>query len=325
MRPVVVEADLDLLQLAALVRRRDEVLAPVLDPLDLVAEPARRPRHQHLLRPRVHDLDAEAAAHHRRDALDLAGRQARAGPRPRPAPTSTSASTSAPASSRRPGPTGRARPCPPSASTRCARRRGRAAAGAAPPPSPCRRRRPPAAGGPRRCPARPRARCGAASRAAATPTTGGQEVVGHDDPLGGVLGQVAVACHHHDDRLADVVDLVARQRVAGARRVQRGVRDEQRQRVRDGAALGLVGRDQVVVGVDGDQAVDLQGAARVDVDDPGVRVRAADERDAEGVVADVVEEVRRAGDQLGVLDPLDRLAEELGGHGAPSPTQLRRG
>ncbi len=64
---VVVEADGDVLQLAALVGARDEVLAPVLDPLHLVAESRcrkafRRPRHEHLLGPGVHDLDAEAAA-----------------------------------------------------------------------------------------------------------------------------------------------------------------------------------------------------------------------------------------------------------------------
>ncbi len=150
-----------------------------------------------------------------------------------------------------------------------------------------------------------------------------QEVVGDDDPLGGVLGEVAVAGHHHHDRLADVVDLVAGQRVAGARRGQRRVRDEQRQRLGDRAALGLVGGGEVVVGVDRDQAVDLERAGDVDVGDPGVRVRAAHERGGQRVVPEVVEEVRPAGDQLGVLDPLDRLAEQLGGHrGVPLACDL---
>ena len=51
-------------------------------------------------------------------------------------------------------------------------------------------------------------------------------------------------------------------------------------------------------------------------------VRAAHEGDTERVVADVVEEVRRAGDELGVLDPLDRLTEELGRHDGPSSRRI---
>ena len=38
---------------------------------------------------------------------------------------------------------------------------------------------------------------------------GRQRPVLDDDPLGGVLGEVAVTRDHHRDRLADVVDLVA--------------------------------------------------------------------------------------------------------------------
>src|SRR5690606_8905309 len=59
------------LHLAALVGGGDEVLAPVLGPLDLPAEEPGGPRHQDLLRPRVHDLDAEAAADVGRDHLDV--------------------------------------------------------------------------------------------------------------------------------------------------------------------------------------------------------------------------------------------------------------
>ena len=47
----------------------------------------------------------------------------------------------------------------------------------------------------------------------------------------------------------------------------------------------------------------------------GLRTNAAAER----VLAEVVEEVRAAGDQLGVLDPLHRLAEQLRGHGSARP------
>ena len=79
MLPVVVEADRDVLQLAALLAGGDEVLAPVLGPLDRPAELHGRPRHQHLLGPRVHDLDAEAAADVGRDHLDLESGQAELG------------------------------------------------------------------------------------------------------------------------------------------------------------------------------------------------------------------------------------------------------
>ena len=69
---VVVEADLDVLDLAALVGRGDEVLAPVLGELHRAAERPRRHRHQQLLGPRVVDLHAEAAADVGRDHVDLA-------------------------------------------------------------------------------------------------------------------------------------------------------------------------------------------------------------------------------------------------------------
>ena len=77
--PLVVEPDRDLLHLAALVRAGDEVLAAVLGPLHVATELARRPRHEHLLGPRVHDLDAEPAAHVGGDALDLRERHAQLG------------------------------------------------------------------------------------------------------------------------------------------------------------------------------------------------------------------------------------------------------
>jgi hypothetical protein len=63
------------MQLPPLVRRRDEVLAPVLSPLDRAVQQPGCPGDQNLLRPRVHDLDAEATADVGRDALDLGQRQ----------------------------------------------------------------------------------------------------------------------------------------------------------------------------------------------------------------------------------------------------------
>ena len=70
--PVVVEADLDVLHLAALVGGRDEVLAAVLGELHGPAERPGGQRDQQLLGPRVVDLDAEAAADVGRDHVDLA-------------------------------------------------------------------------------------------------------------------------------------------------------------------------------------------------------------------------------------------------------------
>ena len=69
---VVVEPDLDVVHLAALVGRGDEVLAPVLGELHRPAEGPRRHRHQELLGPRVVDLHAEAAADVGGDHVDLA-------------------------------------------------------------------------------------------------------------------------------------------------------------------------------------------------------------------------------------------------------------
>ena len=69
---VVVEADLDVLHLAALVGGGDEVLAAVLGELHGPAERLRRQRDQQLLGPRVVDLHAEAAADVGGDHVDLA-------------------------------------------------------------------------------------------------------------------------------------------------------------------------------------------------------------------------------------------------------------
>jgi hypothetical protein len=129
--------------------------------------------------------------------------------------------------------------------------------------------------------------------------------------LGRVLGRVAVGGHDHGDRLADVVHLVAGQRVLGAGVREIGVRDQQRQRV--GQPPG-----QVVPGVDRHQALDVEGARHVDAADAGVCVGAADEGDRQRVVAGVVEEAARAPEQALILPALDRLAEPAGGHGGPS-------
>ena len=62
--------------LAALLIGRNEVLAAVLGPLDRLAKLDRRPRHQDLFGKEQHDLGAEATAHVGCDHLDLELRQA---------------------------------------------------------------------------------------------------------------------------------------------------------------------------------------------------------------------------------------------------------
>ena len=76
---VVVEADLDVVHLAALVGGGDEVLAPVLGELHRPAQRPRRHRHEQLLGPRVVDLDAEPATHVGGDDVDLGEVEAQSG------------------------------------------------------------------------------------------------------------------------------------------------------------------------------------------------------------------------------------------------------
>src|SRR5690606_25703595 len=91
------------------------------------------------------------------------------------------------------------------------------------------------------------------------------------------------------------------------RRVQRGVRDEERQRLTQGAG-------QVLVRVDRDDPVDVEDRVGVDLEEAGVGVRAAEERDLVGVVAEVVEVASAARDETGILAALDRGTELAGGH-----------
>jgi hypothetical protein len=76
------------------------------------------------------------------------------------------------------------------------------------------------------------------------------------------------------------------------------MRDEQRQRLAHPPW-------EVLVGVDGDEAVDVQGTGHVDVDDAGVRVRGPDERRRQRLAAQIVQEPTLAGEQPGILAALD--------------------
>ena len=136
-----------------------------------------------------------------------------------------------------------------------------------------------------------------------------QHVVAHHDAVAHVLGDVAVAGDDHDHRLTDVVDLLAGQCVAGARRVQRGVWNQQRQRFAD--ATG-----QVLPGVDRDKTVDVQRGGHVDVDEPGVGVRAADECGGDRALVDIVGVAAAPGHQAQVLAALHRRPHAARRHDA---------
>ena len=98
-----------------------------------------------------------------------------------------------------------------------------------------------------------------------------QELVGDPDPPHRVLGDVAVVGDDEGDRLADVVHLVPREGVLRAAVGERGVRDEQRQRL--GHRPG-----EVVVGPHRVHALEVEHLVDVDVEDPRVGVRRAQHR-----------------------------------------------
>src|SRR5699024_1510932 len=75
---------------------------------------------------------------------------------------------------------------------------------------------------------------------------------------------------------------------------------------------------QVLPGPDRHDAVDVDGPGDVDVDDPGVGVRAADERGGQGLVAEVVQVAAVAADEPGVLAALDARADGAGAHACSS-------
>ena len=303
---VVVEADLDLLQLATLVRRSDEVLPPILGELHRPAERPRGHRNQHLLRPRVHDLHPETAADIRRDHLHLAEIQAELGGHRSPHPGRGLGGRPDAQPARVGIPAGQHSPA--------LQRRGRRPFDREIQPQPVRR------GGDRRRGVadllhqvgRHVSRYVVVHQALGRPGRRhadhrGQRLIGHRDPLHRVLGQVAILRDHQGDRLADVVHLVPGQYVLGTSMGQRRMRDQQRQRV--GQRSG-----QILVGVDGQQAVHLERGADVDVEDLRVRVRGTQHRHLDRVVSEVVQVTAVAGQQPGILDPLDRLADHPGGH-----------
>ena len=128
-----------------------------------------------------------------------------------------------------------------------------------------------------------------------------QELVVDADERHRVLGDVAVGGDHERDRLADVVHLVLGQGVLGASVGQGRVRDQQRQRL--GHRAG-----EVVVGPHGQDALDVEHVGDVDVGDPRVGVRGAQDGRVQHprvVVEHVVDVAALAAQEPLVLDPGD--------------------
>ena len=245
--------------------------------------------------------------------LDLVAAAGRAWRRGRPARWSRSGSRSAPAATGRRRPSGRARPCPPAASTATAldveveleHVRGAASIAAGASPTSC-------------------TRCAATlpGTSSCTRRVAAPALLDADDRRqrprtstrirsSGVLGDVAVGRDDHRRRLADVVHHVRGQRVAGAA---------------VGAAPGA-GSAAAAARRPGPSARRPAGPRRcrsatspstssasvdVDVEDPGVRVRAAHERRRQRAVAEVVEVAPVAAQQPGVLAALHPAAEQRG-------------
>ena len=306
---VVVEADLDVVLLRALVGRGDEVLAAVLGELHRAPQRHRRERHEELLGPRVVDLDAEAPAdvgsddvHAGEIETELGGdapAHARGGLRRRP--DGEPAGVGIPARDRASPLQGGA-----GGALDVEVERQRVGGG--------RDGRPGVTGlllearadiardvvvhQPLR---RPRGR-DADHRLL--------DVVRHPDPVDRVLGDVAVDGDDEGDGLADVVDLVAGQRELGAAVGQRRVRDQQRQRV--GHRTG-----EVLVGPHRPHAFDVEHVGHVDVGDPGVGVGRAQHRGVQQprvVVEQVVDVAALAAQEPLVLHARHPGTEELGGH-----------
>jgi hypothetical protein len=310
--PVVVEADGDVMLLRAFVRARDEVLAPVLGELDRLSQQPGGPRHEHLFWPRMHDLDAEAAADVRRDDVDLAQVQAQLGGHGSPHP----------GRGLRRGPQAQVARLRVPVRQHAApfQRRGRRALDRQVEFQHARRRRDHCRGvaallhrigGDVSGDVVVHEVPGSASRVDSHDS--GQWFIAHVDEVDRVLGQVPVGRDDHDHRLADVVDLAGRQRVRRPPVGERRMRDQQGERLGEPAG-------QILVGIDRDQAGHVERAADVDVGDARVRVRAAHERRREHPDAKIVEVGPVPADQPVILDPLDTRAEQRA-HGRPSPAR----
>ena len=146
------------------------------------------------------------------------------------------------------------------------------------------------------------------------PGRGGGERIDHRveravldlDPIEGVLGRVTVAGHDHRYRLARIAHPIDGERVVAHGLLQPHADDERRGP-----------RGGVLAGQDRDHLGHGEGGARVEGDDSGVGVRRAQDGGVGGAggLAHVVGEAPAPGEQRRVLDALHRAPDE--GRGDP--------
>ena len=134
------------------------------------------------------------------------------------------------------------------------------------------------------------------------------EVDGHRG--GGILREVAVVRDHHRDGLADIADLVARQRELRARRPDRRIGHQHRD------LAGRHARRQIVGGEHRVHAGHRERRDGVDRADPGMGVRAAHEAGVQRAgKLDVVDEAAAPGEQRRIFEARDAGAEMFRAHG----------
>ena len=122
-----------------------------------------------------------------------------------------------------------------------------------------------------------------------------------------VLGEIAAVGDHQRHRLAGEARLAGCQRLMGARMDEAGVLVEQRH--------GRVGRAQVLVGDQRMHAGERERGGGIDERKSGLGVGAAQHGGVQHVgQADVVDEARAPGEQARILASLDRLPDQPRGH-----------
>ena len=136
---------------------------------------------------------------------------------------------------------------------------------------------------------------------------------------GGVLRQVAVGRDHDRDGLADITDLVARQRELRARRPDRGIGHQHRNLAGRHARGQIVRREYRVHAGHGARRGSVDGA------DPGMGVRCAHEACVQRAgYQDVIDETTAPGEQCRIFEARDAGAEMVRAHGR-CPRTAQRG
>ena len=308
---IVVESDVDLLDLPALVCARDEVLTAILDPLHLagdtgLAEASSGPRDHDFFGPRVNDLDAESAADVRSDAVNLvqrhpqsrgdcgAGGRGRLGGGPEREGVLVTVPTCVDALAlHRHG----SRTLDFEIQRQSVRRGGQFGIQISEPVLQV---------------------SGDVVRNVGVDGVGGgasdvdphyrlQRLVGDVDLRASVLGDVPVVGDHHGDGFSDMLHLVLREGIPVARSDDSRMRNEQWQVLRHFRRV----REEIFVGVDGMYARHFQRLIDVDVDDSRMGVRRPDECRDQRVVAQIVEVSPLPAEQTRIFLARNRFAEEL--------------